>query len=77
MLCLFSLFPYLSGDLTVDARDVCLLGAEAGVEGGIRGAVVAPGAAAGPGAGVPAVAANIDPLWPGGGRDTNLREQFV
>ena len=65
----------LAGDLTVDAGDVGLLGAQAGVEGEVGGAVVAAGAAAGPGAGVPAVAANIHPLRPGGSRDTNLGKQ--
>ena len=66
----------LAGDLTVDAGDVGLLGAQAGVQGEVGGAVIAAGAAAGPGAGVPAVAPNIDPLRPGGGSDTNLGKQI-
>ena len=67
----------LAGDLTVDAGDVGLLGAQASVEGEVRGAVVTARAAAGPGAGVPAVAANIHSLRSGGGSDTNLEKQIM
>ena len=67
----------LAGNLTVDAGDVGLLGAQAGMEGEVRAAVVTPGAPAGPSAGVPAVAANIHSLRSGGGSDTNLEKQIM
>ena len=67
----------LAGDLAVDAGDVGLLGAQAGVEGEVRGAVITAGAAAGPGAGIPAMATNIHSLRPGGGSDTNLDNKSV